>query len=243
MKENLYCLNCGKKLTGKQQKYCSQKCQKEHYRKENADKVKKWTEISHDSYIINKLKLIEYKGGKCEICGYDKNISALEFHHIKDKNFGICEKKISTITDEIIKEVDKCILVCANCHRELHNASLTKENVIKLEQEIIKYKNEQQKKEIEKSYCQICGKQITKGHTLCSKCFGKTNRVIERPSKEELEKLIFTYPMTQVGEMFGVTSNAISRWCVSYGLPSKAREIKAIKNSKPFTDVSNSEEQ
>ena len=42
--------------------------------------------------------------------------------------------------------------------------------------------------------------------------------------------------------MFGVTSNAISRWCVSYGLPSKAREIKAIKNSKPFTDVSNSEE-
>ena len=202
--------------------------------------------MSQQNYNINKLKLVEHKGGKCEICGYDKNISALEFHHLYDKEFEISKKKLVTINDQILQELDKCILVCANCHREIHHPDTTKENINRFVEEVANYREKVKQKQLEKSsksYCQICGKQITKGHTLCSKCFGKTNRVIERPSKEELEKLIFTYPMTQVGEMFGVTSNAISRWCVSYGLPSKAREIQAIKNSKPFTDVSNSEEQ
>ncbi len=72
----------------------------------------------------DKLKkiLIEYKGGKCEICNYDKCISALEFHHInsKEKEFGIGEKGYTRSLDKNKQEVDKCILVCANCHREIH---------------------------------------------------------------------------------------------------------------------------
>ena len=68
-----------------------------------------------------KEKLVEYKGGKCEICGYDKCITALEFHHIdpNKKEFGIgCNNVLSF--EKCKKEVDKCMLVCANCHRELH---------------------------------------------------------------------------------------------------------------------------
>lgn len=68
-----------------------------------------------------KLKAIEYKGGKCEKCGYDKCDWAFEFHHTdpKEKDFGI--SNYSTISwDRIKAELEKCIMVCANCHRELH---------------------------------------------------------------------------------------------------------------------------
>jgi len=65
---------------------------------------------------------IKYKGEKCIFCGYDKCIRALEFHHIENngKDFGISEKGYTRSWDRVKKELDKCILVCANCHRELH---------------------------------------------------------------------------------------------------------------------------
>ena len=67
--------------------------------------------------------LVEYKGGKCEICGYNKCIGALEFHHINpnEKEFGIGQKGYTRSIEKNKEEVDKCILVCANCHREIHN--------------------------------------------------------------------------------------------------------------------------
>jgi predicted HNH restriction endonuclease len=70
-----------------------------------------------------KLKAIEYKGGKCSICGYSKCKDALDFHHIdeKDKEFGIGEKGYTRSWEKVKIELDKCILVCANCHREIHS--------------------------------------------------------------------------------------------------------------------------
>ena len=66
--------------------------------------------------------LVNYKGGKCEICGYDKCLGALDFHHInsKDKDFSISSSNVYNNIDKLKSEVDKCILVCANCHREIH---------------------------------------------------------------------------------------------------------------------------
>ena len=69
-----------------------------------------------------KNRAIEYKGGKCNICEYNKSPSALEFHHIdpslKDNKFSIL---ISMSWDKQKEELDKCILLCANCHREVHD--------------------------------------------------------------------------------------------------------------------------
>ena len=77
-----------------------------------------------------KLKhdLIEYKGGKCEICGYNKCESALEFHHLnpEEKEFAISSKGYTRSFELCKKEVDKCILVCANCHREIHENEIEK---------------------------------------------------------------------------------------------------------------------
>jgi hypothetical protein len=65
---------------------------------------------------------IKYKGGKCEKCGYNRCNSALEFHHINpnEKDFAIGEKGHSRSWERVQKEIDKCIMVCANCHREIH---------------------------------------------------------------------------------------------------------------------------
>lgn len=70
-----------------------------------------------------KKKALEYKGGCCEICGYNKFEGALEFHHLnpKEKDFNISSiRQLSKFTEKIKTELDKCILVCANCHREIH---------------------------------------------------------------------------------------------------------------------------
>lgn len=68
----------------------------------------------------NKKKAVEYKGGKCQNCGYKKSYYCLSFHHInpKEKDFNISSATMSW--DSIKKEIDKCVLVCMNCHGEIH---------------------------------------------------------------------------------------------------------------------------
>jgi predicted HNH restriction endonuclease len=71
-------------------------------------------------------KAIEYKGGKCRFCGYDRFAGALEFHHLdqNNKDFGISLKGLTRSWAKIKAEIDKCVLVCANCHREIHGGTL-----------------------------------------------------------------------------------------------------------------------
>lgn len=68
-----------------------------------------------------KAKAIEYKGGRCSICGYAKCPDALEFHHEGNKDFGLSSDGLTRSWDKTRQELDKCILVCANCHREIHS--------------------------------------------------------------------------------------------------------------------------
>ena len=77
--------------------------------------------------------LVEYKGGKCEICGYDRCIDALEFHHLdpNEKEFGIAQKGYTRSIEANKAEADKCLLVCSNCHREIHSGLIDVTNLNK----------------------------------------------------------------------------------------------------------------
>ena len=80
----------------------------------------------HSKYSIlrfrnNKKKAVEYKGGKCMLCGYDNCMRSLSFHHrdpkFKDPNWN---KMRNWKFEKLKKELDKCDLVCNNCHGEIH---------------------------------------------------------------------------------------------------------------------------
>ncbi|GAX39860.1 hypothetical protein NIES4075_08200 [Tolypothrix sp. NIES-4075] len=68
-----------------------------------------------------KEKCVAHKGGKCSRCGYNRCIDALEFHHINplEKDLPLSAGKVYSF-EKAKAELDKCILVCANCHREIH---------------------------------------------------------------------------------------------------------------------------
>jgi hypothetical protein len=68
-----------------------------------------------------KIKCIEYKGGKCQFCNYNKSVNSLEFHHIDQasKDFNISDYMSKTFA-KIKLELDKCILLCKNCHLSEH---------------------------------------------------------------------------------------------------------------------------
>jgi 5-methylcytosine-specific restriction endonuclease McrA len=67
-----------------------------------------------------KQKLIEHRGGKCILCGYNKCIGALHFHHINpaEKSFTISGK--TKAYQKLLSESEKCVILCANCHAEVH---------------------------------------------------------------------------------------------------------------------------
>jgi len=70
-----------------------------------------------------KIQCIEYKGGSCINCGYNKYAGALEFHHLdpSKKDFHISKSRSWKFDEKTKQELDKCALLCANCHREAHS--------------------------------------------------------------------------------------------------------------------------
>lgn len=68
-----------------------------------------------------KIEMINLLGGKCSICGYNKCIDALDFHHQGNKEGHITTFIKNESRQKVLKEVKKCILLCANCHREVHH--------------------------------------------------------------------------------------------------------------------------
>jgi hypothetical protein len=71
-----------------------------------------------------KQRAVAYKGGQCQVCGYDRCIQALQFHHLDpaQKDFTISGKTMAW--ERIREEIDKCLLLCANCHAEVHSGLL-----------------------------------------------------------------------------------------------------------------------
>ena len=131
------CKKCNIKNTKNWRRKPENKIKLSEYRKkyfklpENIQKKYK----SHKEWLsTQKQKAVDYKGGKCIVCGYNKCLEALEFHHknplekdIKLKSAGMNRKQSFEKSKE---ELDKCVLLCCRCHREVHSGLIKLEDYL-----------------------------------------------------------------------------------------------------------------
>lgn len=178
------------------------------------DKKKNWRKKAREYLAIA-------FGGKCTICGYDKTISALDYHHInpqdKDSALSVAMRN-GYAWHKIIVEARKCTILCCRCHREIH-AGVTQlpKNYAKFNEEyvdIIKLKTK------EFDLC-ICGEDKLKSLSYCSQdCYHNSKKRFE-VSKEELQILIDSSTYEAIGRKFNVSGNAIKKRCKSFKIARK----------------------
>lgn len=197
----------------------------------------------NSEYVCNHIKkrkkdLVRVLGGRCCLCGFNSFTEALEFHHVnpKEKSFGIgASNAITKSLEAQLEELKKCILVCANCHRGIHNGILeSPDNPMLFYNKEVAAELLQEKQDIiqkKKHYCTRCGKLIeSREAKYCDDCRIIVTRMVDRPSREELKDLIRTKPFVQIGRQFGVSDNAIKKWCKTYNLPFRKIDIKEISD-------------
>lgn len=159
-----------------------------------------------------KIDAVERFGGKCCLCGYNKCINALEFHHLENKEESPAYVIMRWSWERAKKELEKCILMCANCHREVHynDREIDLQNLVKpwIECECEGCKLPFETKEVDQKFCS-------------RKCVQLSQRKTERPTKEILIDLLNNDSFVSVGKMYGVSDNSIRKWCKNFGIDPK----------------------
>ena len=170
-----------------------------------SEAVKKWRNNS-------KSRMIQAFGGKCCICGYDKCDSALEFHHLdpseKETTFGRLRANIKS-WKKIVEEMRKCVMLCSNCHREVHaNLVSVPENALRLNEDVVDYK-----RLVMTAVCPVCNTAMPEKNKTCSlRCSASMPKKKNRYEGHDLESLyneLGSY--SKVGSLFGVTGAAIKK--------------------------------
>ena len=114
----MLCIVCRTILTGRQSMFCSLACKNKKHQSYKAQ---------HDRGIARELQLVQRMGGACCVCSYRKNLGAFHFHYNdpQEREFKSDMRALSNRTwRAVLKEADKCSLICAVCHAELHNPHL-----------------------------------------------------------------------------------------------------------------------
>ena len=82
-------------------------------------------------------------------------------------------------------------------------------------------------------FCEVCGEKLNSSQKrFCSMECLKKNAKKERPTRDELKNLIRNNSFTQIGKIYGVSDNAIRKWCINEALPSKSKDIKAYSDKE-----------
>lgn len=177
-----------------------------------SEAVKRWRQTT-------KRKLILAMGGKCVICGYNDCDDALEFHHInadeKEISWGSIRSNIKSLVT-IAQELKKCVLLCSNCHKELHsNRSNTclPDSYPTLDEEKLWAINEGIHEDVPKDECPVCGTSKPVWYITCSLQCGykmSSTRKIDWSLYDVLE-MYKTMTLSEISEYVGCSSGAVSK--------------------------------
>lgn len=180
-----------------------------------SDRVKKWRRATKD-------RIIESMGGSCVCCGYNRCQSALALHHLDpaQKDFGLGSVRASIKNwNIIVQELKKCILVCHNCHNEIHEGITTlpeKYNLFSSSFEDYKLllKNKS------KSNCPICKEPMPMKNKYCSlSCSSKSKSKINWSAIDLVEKIKNTN-ISKIAEDIGCSDAAVHKRLKKLGLKS-----------------------
>lgn len=235
-----YCLECSpfgekRRIKDGEKRFCSV-CEKEYFVHKNwkSKNICMPCRVNGDRFQ-KKLKAIDYLGGKCVDCGYlgSKCPDALAFHH-KDpskKSFNISGKHCLS-WEKIKQELDKCELLCHNCHSERHY----KEKINKQKDLITKF---QQYKETRLTHEEntkilrsisdeelredVTSKMIARKYGISTKSIirlrwkkgiktKRSDNQCKCPEKEVLENLLKTGNISKTAAILGVHRNTINKW-------------------------------
>lgn len=143
----------------------------------------------HNKKISYKCDFINYKGGKCEICNIVNDVCDIyDFHHKNPriKEFSLSKNRYKKLTPSIKSELDKCHLLCSNCHREVHGG-LHPNFIINVN----KHKHIQYNDGKICTQCNIVKsfEQYYKYHKICKACYNLNNK----NRRENVKKRCITY--------------------------------------------------
>jgi hypothetical protein len=136
----------------------------------------------------------------------------MQFHHVEEKDFSPSYIIHSRSWESAQKELDKCILLCANCHAEEHWGIFEPEPLRVSSYERIK----------ENRSCRHCSSDFRprkNKQVFCSeRCSSLSRRVVNRPSLEVLKEEIEKETWMELGKKYGVAHSTVQRWAKRYGL-------------------------
>lgn len=184
------------------------------------------------------LNEVKSKHG-CAKCG-EGRFYLLDFHHTdpNQKEFALSHsiQKNYSYT-RIVAEVNKCIVLCSNCHREFHYLNGVEGGLNALElylgRDIITLNEVHEEKKCARTKsCCDCGIPISITANRCNSCASKL-KITDKPiDRESLKLKIRTESFTSIGKEFNVTDNTIRKWCKHYNLPTLKRIIKSYSSEK-----------
>lgn len=181
----------------------------------NSEAVKRWRNNTKD-------RMVSAMGGKCQCCSYDACNSALAFHHIdpllKDKGFGETRAN-PTNWANTVSELKKCILVCHNCHSEIHAGAR--------ELPVVYEKFDESYTEYSvafgnlKDNCPKCNGEKYMSRKFCSHACASSNKRKVDWDKIDLIDLLSKHTISELEDKLGISNAAIYK-----------RRDKILKNKK-----------
>ena len=187
-----------------------------------------------------KLRAVAYKGGKCERCGYSKSYAALDFHHLDKKNkLFVIGGGIYYRWETVRKELDKCIMLCSNCHREEHEnmrfarmAELQRRAREEVQPRIdtgIVRSCPQCHRDFRMTPCRL---KAIRSPCCSDKCKAEIQERASWPSDELLAKIVWERPVATIATELGVCGGAIKKRCKRRGIPTPPRGYWASLRAK-----------
>lgn len=165
-----------------------------------------------------KIKAVDYAGGSCRKCDYSRYVGALEFHHLEPehKDFTISQwiSRHHVFDERLKKEIDKCILLCSNCHKETHATDKGIDETYFRTLKISQTKTKNLRKPRQTIPC-VCGNQMYLNAKKCIRC-EKASRLglrpkIVWPSVEEILDCIKSTSAAEYARKLGVSRNNLIR--------------------------------